>query len=200
MTAQTIMSDALPELGIDQASPSVTSTDFADKQILNFMNKAGQEIAKRAEWASLFKDLTVSGSISAVDLPTDFQRMAESGAVRLNDGTFTPIRAVTSPEQWEMLTATPSAQYFYHITEGEIQFSPALPAGGALVRYISKNWVSGDKSAITADADTTLIPERLIVMGLIWRFKRQKGLPYEDYFAEFEAELETSIRDNRGAT
>lgn len=52
---------------------------------------------------------------------------------------------------------------------------------------------------MTADDDTTLFPERLLVKGVIWRWKRQKGLPYEDNLAEFEADLVQEINADRGA-
>jgi hypothetical protein len=79
---------------------------------------------------------------------------------------------------------------------GKILFSPALDADGAKVRYVSKHWVEG-KEEITQNGDNLLVPERLIEKGAIWRWKRQKGLPYDDMLAEFEADLIGEIKADR---
>lgn len=198
MTAQTIMAAVMIANGIDDRTPSVSSTDFDVRQVLHFMNYAGRDVAYRAEWQRLSAYLTVAGSVSSVDLPADFQEMAATGAVRINDASFTPIRSVTSPEMWEMLAASPSAQPYYHKKDGKIYFSPALPVDGALIRYQVKNWVAGGKSSLSTDADTPLVPERLIELGAIWRLRRQKGIPFEDNRAEFEAEFATEFAADRG--
>jgi hypothetical protein len=84
-----------------------------------------------------------------------------------------------------------------------MRLSPAASAVGATIDYLSKNWVLGDpyeeRDVFRADDDTTLFPERLLAKGLIWRWKRQKGLPFEDNLAEFEADLLQEINADRGA-
>lgn len=54
--------------------------------------------------------------------------------------------------------------------------------------------------ALTADDDRTLFPERLLAKGILWRWKRQKGLPFDDSLAEFEADLLQEINADRGAS
>ena len=199
MTVENVLTNVLLEIGLSKSSPQISSTDYDLQQIRQFMNAAGDDIASRVEWSALFKDLTVSGGLSEVILPTDFAQMAEGGAVRLNKtaGTFTAVRPIIAPEQWAMLSQRPSSQPFYHLADGKILFSPTLDADGAIVRYVSKQWISG-KDQIEQNADVPLIPERLLEKGTIWRWKRQKGLPFDDFVAEFEADLITEIKRDRG--
>ena len=84
------------------------------------------------------------------------------------------------------------------IRGGAVAFSDALDADGAKMTYVSKNWITGGKSAVTANADTFLIPERLIRLGALWRWLREKGQPYDDNMAEFEADLVQEVKANRG--
>ncbi len=198
MSAENILTRILLEVGLDKTTPQLSDADYEINQILNFMNAAGDDIIRRAEWSRLYKQWTVLNNVNEASLPTDFLKMVQSGAVKAIEGSGpTLCRSVSSPQQWEMLQIKESNQRFYHLSQGKIMFSPQLPATGASVRYVSKNWVVS-KSEITSNDDEILIPERLVVKGAIWRWKRQKGLPFEDVLAEFEADLVVEIKADRG--
>ena len=195
MTVETVLSDVLLALGIDRPSAQISSDDFEMRQIRMFMNDAGKDIAKRAEWERLQASLSVTGGTSSVPLPGDFQEMSETGAAYVVDGG--PIRAVVAPEMWAFLGNNPSTQTYYHLRGGNIEFIPDIPAAGAVINYVSKNWVE-NSDQITENGDTLKIPERLLKEGTIWRWKRAKGLPYDDELAEFEAHLLADIKADRG--
>lgn len=196
MTAQTIMQAVFLECGID-ATAEVGGADFQARQVLEFMNAAGEDAARRGEWSRLIKTVQIGANELSFDLPTDFQEMVETGAVRLTATPYAPVRTIVSPEQWDFLQVTPTAQAYCHIRDGKLLLTNN-PAGATLT-YLSKNWAGDAKSAITTNNDEPLIPERLIERGAIWRFKRQKGLPYDDILAEYEADLEADYMADRGA-
>ena len=50
-------------------------------------------------------------------------------------------------------------------------------------------WFPNGTKEWAADTDTAVIDEKLILKGLILRWRRQKGMPFEDYEAEYEADL-----------
>jgi len=183
----------------------VTSTDWDIAQIVEFMEQAGEDIAKRAEWSSLYSSDTVSGSVSSHSLPSDFQEFGEKGGVYLNktEGTYTPVRPCTDPTLWDFLVQRPSSQLYYMLRGDTLEFSDALDSDGAKFTYISSDWVSldggGTGTAIAANADTFRVPERLVHLGAAWRWLREKGMPYDDYVAEFEADLAQEIKADRGA-
>ncbi|CCN84546.1 putative Exodeoxyribonuclease V beta chain [Vibrio nigripulchritudo SFn27] len=197
MTAETVLTNVLLEIGLDNPSAQLTSHEYEIRQIKTFMNAAGSEIARRAEWYHLVKEQVVSGGVSEAILPDDFQMLTEQNAVRLNKAGFHPVRLTSSPEVWALLSERPSAQPYCHLHAGKILFSPELETEGATVRYVSKHWVEG-KAEVTQNGDKLLVPERLIEKGTIWRWKRQKGLPYDDLLAEFEADFVTEIQADRG--
>lgn len=199
MSAETVLQNVLVEIGLDRTTPQLTASDYETRQIKEFMNATGKEVSRRAEWSRLFQDLTVPGSVDQITLPDDFHQLTERGAVRLNKVGFHPVRVVTAPEQWAFLTARPSAQPYCHLAGGKLLFASALDTDGALVRYVSKHWVTG-KEEITENGDTLLIPERLVEKGTIWRWRRQKTLPYDDLLAEYEADILVEIDADRGRT
>lgn len=197
MSAEAVLIDILNEIGIDRSNPQINATDFEMRQIVDFMNETGDEIAERAEWSKMYNDWVVPGGQTAVNLPTDWRRIASTGSARLT-GTYAPIRVIIDPETWGFLQARPSVRQYCHVSSGQLQFAPILPLQGATVKYQVKAWVTDNKEAITENGDNVLIPESLITKGTVWRWKRQKGLPYDDYVAEYEAALITLLKADRG--
>ena len=197
MTVETVLRNVLLQIGLDRPDAQITSDDYEMRQIAALMNAAGEDIAGRAEWSGLYRDWAVPGGLDKADLPPDFRKLAEKGAARLGGKGFRPIRLVVAPEQWAFLAVRPSAQPYCHLAQGKLLFSPALPASGAAIRYVCKYWVEG-KTEITQNGDRLSIPERLVEKGTIWRWKRQKGLAYDDMLAEFEADLADYIKADRG--
>lgn len=200
MSAGDVLTSILLDIGLEKTSPDISSSDFDISQIREFMNQAGEDIAKRAEWSGLYSSDTVSGSVSSHTLPTDFQEMGERGGVYLNktEGTFTPVRPCVDPTMWTFLVQRPSSEIYYMIRGGNLEFSDELDSDGAKFDYVSTYWVGGTKAAVTANSDTFKIPERLIRLGTVWRWMREKGKPYDDLVAEFEADLVQEIKSNRG--
>lgn len=70
-------------------------------------------------------------------------------------------------------------------------------AGEATVHYVSRNW-AGTKDQADQNGDTFVFPDRLMETGIVYRWRRQKGLPYDDQIAEHEAEIESALRADRG--
>lgn len=198
MSAETILTNVLLEVGLDIDNPQLSGTNYDVLQIRQFMNAAGKDVASRAEWSGLISEESIAGSVSEAALPSDFYELTETGAVRLNKADFAPVRNVIAPEMWALLTARPSSQAYFHLAEGKVLFSPALDSDGAVLRYLSNQWVVG-KTQITQNSDTLVIPERLVEKGAVWRWKRQKGLPYEDWLNEYEADILAEIKASRGA-
>lgn len=198
MTAETILTDVMYEVGYPVSSPNIAASDLETSQLRVLMNQAGEDISRRAEWSKLYKTDTTAGSVSSHDLPSDFQEMGEKGAVYLNKTGLNPVRPVIDPTLWALAEQRNSAQPYYMIRDGAVKFAPALDSDGAKITYVSKNWVVGDKSAITQNSDTFHIPERLIRGLTVALWRREKGKPYDDHLAEFEANLAADIKADRG--
>ena len=197
MSAENILTKILLEIGLDIKMPQLTSEEYEIMQIRNVINQAGDDIARRAEWSKLHKEWNIGAYISEIALPADFLKIAQKGAVKENKSGYAPRRLITVPQEWQLVKRRPSRQGFYHLSDGKILFAPYLPREGASVLYVSKNWVVG-KSEITQNGDEILIPERLIVKGAVWRWKRQKGMPFEDIVEELEADMIVEINADRG--
>jgi len=194
MSALTVLTNAFRHVGLEVDAPAVTATDWQTEQMLRFINEAGLDVARRARWQKMMTTDTVTGPTSSHTLPADYYAL---DSVYLTKATWQPVRILTEPHEWAFVLIRTTAQPYCHVEGGSLLFSPQVDSDGAVMRYVSSQWVSG-KDEATADGDTILVPERLVELGAAWRWKRQQGLPYDDIMAEAEASLAADIRADRG--
>lgn len=199
MTLRSVINDACDIVSLDQFDTVYGNVNPNAQTMLQFAQDAGDEIARRVDWEKTLKTATVPTSPYALD--ENFQRLITGGAVTTAAGDF--VRPVSNGGEWTVIKQVPSSQPYFFIRGGKMLFAPASAGTGAVIEYVSRNWVlagTDEKSTFTADDNTFLFPERLLTMGLIWRWKRQKGLTYDDQLAEFEAALAFEIAADRGAS
>lgn len=60
-------------------------------------------------------------------------------------------------------------------------------------------WAYAQYNSILADTDVVLLDEELLIEGARWRFKREKGLDYQEIKAECEAALGETSTNLKGA-
>jgi hypothetical protein len=199
MTLITVINQVCDVVVLDQFESVYGSDDANAQTMVALAKETGDEIARRADWQAMLK--TASVVSTPYPLPADFQRLVAGGAIRTAAGNF--FRLVTEGSQWVVIEASASVQPFFSVRGKKVLFAPVQAAVGATVEYVSKNWIIGDpyaeRDGFKSDDDKTAFPERLLMKGIIWRWKRQKGLSYEDELAEFEADLQQEAAADRGA-
>lgn len=199
MSLITVINDVCDALDFDGFESVIGADEPAANTMVELAQEAGDEISRRVDWRATLTTFTVPASGSP--FPNDYQRLIPGGSVRAADGTF--IRPVTNSAQWAFLTQYPSAQPFYFLQGATILMAPASAGVGAVMDYVSANWikgVTGNKATYSADDDTALFPERLLVKNIIWRWRRLKGLSFNDHLTEFEADLVQEINADRGVS
>lgn len=199
MTLLSAINEACDVISLDRFDSVYGSVNPNAQTMVALAQEAGDEIARRGDWQRMLMQATAVAS--PLNLPYDFERLTPGGAVRTSSGVF--VRPVTNSGQWAVIVGIPSAQPYFFVRGNQVLFSPSSAGAGAVVDYMSKNWVlhdtGGPGGTLAADDDETLFPERLLVKGIIWRWKRQKGLPFDDVLAEFEADLVQELNADRGA-
>ncbi len=191
MTLLSMVTTASHNVGADFVGQVVGSADETSIEWLDFANRLGQELARRVEWGELTKATTLAGSAASFTMPADFERFISGIAITRQDRT--PIRPLTQAE-WRGLDTSLTGDPRYFLLQGsEVSLYPLQPATDACTAsYISNLWVSTgatSAAAFTADDNTVVFPEELFESGLILYWRRQKGMPYEDFEAEFEAQI-----------
>ena len=198
MSVETVLGNIALRVGIDDTSLQISDNSFEVRLLNMFINEAGKDISRRASWSKMHKEFTTAGSVNEDTLPADFQRLDDDTPVRLNKSTYQPVRGVVSTPLFSFLRNNTSSQNHFMIVGDKIKFSSTLDSDGAIVSYISSEWVVG-KDGVTQNSDEFKLPERLIEKGVEWRWNRFHGLPFDDLLAEYESDILEEIKSDRGS-
>lgn len=193
MSLLTICQDAAKEIGFPAPSSIVGSSDPNAAQLLRLANREGDDLAQVKAW----NILTEEGNIT---LATGDQDYALASDLRYVIPTTTwdrtNKRIVITPltsQEWQMLkgwTSINGLSYRARIRNNQLEFEQTIEAAdnGKVIyyEYVSNQWAADSGGTaqrfFTADDDTARLDEELITQGVVWRFKKAKGLDWqEDY-------------------
>lgn len=193
--------------GMPAPAAIVTATDPTAKLFLRLAQQEGRELARRHDWQALKVDYTFTSTASEQQpaFPADFDRLVPMG--ELWDRTANLLYSGPVDDMiWGRLKGLPlnvGMPGYWRLIGGRLHVFPAPPAGHTFaLPYISAHWVrpvsGSNQPNFTLDTDSALIPEYLIALGIVWRFKRARGLDYADDLATYEREVEAAAARDRG--
>lgn len=188
MSLLTICEKLAQNVGLEVPQVVMTSPKREWKEAVAFSNTVGEELARRVDFGALRRSANLIASVGdeVFDLGPDFSRIIPGIGVTYGPGIIRPL----TQGEWASLAPVPGAPRYFLLEGRNLTLWPYLGNGeGVLVRYQSKYWCSNGTAAWNADTDTSLIDESLMIKGLIVRWRRQKGMPADDYEAEYEAAL-----------
>jgi len=176
---------------------SLVSTDTDGQQMLALMNELGAELATRFRWQQLVKEVsfTTVANTEQGTLSTILQESANTLISLtiwdetsnlwiegpLSDSEFFPARDLGTGPQYE-----------YKIFNDKLFILPTPPAGNTLRMFVrSSKWARSSagaaKELLSADEDYAVFADELMRLGLRWKWREEKGLPYAEIQRSFEA-------------
>lgn len=182
--------------GITQPIAVVSSSDPMIQQMLGLANEEGQDLSSRYPWQVLQNEstfLTVateSQGVLTTLAGTGFRYILNE--IMWNRDLRRPVFGPLQPYQWQQLRAQnitgPWNQF--RIRGNAVRFIPAPAAGQTIAfEWISKFWATGaggDAGNWAADADTGLLDEDIMTLGVLWRWLKSKGLSYAEEYTQYE--------------
>lgn len=207
MTVLSAIQDACAVIGIDQPDAVFSATAREFYEIRALANEMAERIRAAHDWQVLQRRHTLTGDGSTEDfaLPADYDRMLKDTKL-WSSRIETPLTHITSRDRWLELDIR-SYEFVigvWILYGGELHIKPAMVTGEtAQFFYVSQNIVADSsgtpKVAFTADSDVLRVDERLLSLGMIWQWRANKGLPYAEDMANYEALLAKRIADDKGA-
>lgn len=185
--------------------PSVFSTsDPLAVQLALAATEAAEAIVEAHDWQALKTLATIpgDGATTAFSLPNDYGRMLKKADVHSQKWKNARFVAARDDDDWLYtkdiaITGTPGK---WIILGGQFQVFPAMPVGEtARFYYISKTIVSGAKTAFSADADTFLLSEKVLRLGIVWRWLSERRMEYAEAMSNFEIALAEEIGKDKGS-
>ncbi|MBO9580328.1 MAG: hypothetical protein J7498_05505 [Sphingobium sp.] len=189
------------------------ATEMFEMEICDFANEVAEDIAQYCDWQSLTQIHTITGdgTTAVFPLPDDYDRMLVRSEVQdtvnwaFGYRNYIDINAFLFDEA-RNFNPFPGGWIIYG---NEMRFSPA-PASGASATfpYISKNWASSAsgsaKTAFDTDTDTfNLLDDkkanRLLMLGIVWRWNENKRLDATGDQEAFTKALDEYSSKDRGS-
>ena len=182
MTLLTICQDAAKLIGITAPDAVTSSTDTSTIQLSAVANQEGRAQVQKYRWEVLIKEgshTTIAaesqGAMTAI--ATDFGRFSNNTLWNrtTNRRYFGPI----TDSEWQRILAVVSGGItnYFRIRGGKLLMHPTPTVGQSVkFEYVSKNWVdtaggaAANADKFTADSQTTVLEEELVILGVVWRF------------------------------
>lgn len=202
-----VAKDVAKRVGIDVPAQLAASTDRTMVEMLSVANEMATSIVDAYDWQALSLVYTINGDglTESHALPADYRRMLKKAQV-WSSSLETALTPVHDLNRWLELDiqAFDFVVNAWTIYGGQIHIKPALPIGVTAKFFYQSNLIiapssGANKAEFTADTDTFRVSERLLKLGMIWRWKQSKGQPYAEEMSDFEALKERLISDDRGS-
>ena len=178
-------------------------------ELCDLVNEVAQEIVDYADWQGLTRLHTISGNGVTTDfnLPDDYGRQLIRSDVQDLDSWAWGYQRCTDIndflcQQARGLIPIPG---IWIINDNLMQFAPAPSSGNpATFPYLTKNYATSSdtlegKDAFTADTDTFGLAERLLTLGLVWKWREQKKLDFTGDQENFQNELNKAAAKDKGS-
>ncbi len=216
MTLLTTVQEAAVLCNLPQPTSIISSTDPNTPILLALANKEGQELSRRHDWRVLtVADFTFTSLATEEQtaLPSDYDRLLPNPEL-WNQSVSQKYTGPISVREWEQLQAlgitSGSPGWWRLFYAAASPFSPTIsifpaPTAGETIAlpYMSNGWAINSGLTVfsdnwNADTDLSHIPERIMTLGIIWRWKKTKGLDYAEDMATYEREVERACTRDRG--
>jgi hypothetical protein len=183
--------------------------DVQALQLASLLNELCDEITTRNRWQELLKRKTSWSALGAEDQGT----LASIFGTALQNIIACTIWNQTQNEyitgalpvaDWQAIQVSSIAGASFPqftVFDGHLYIDPAPTAGDALTAfYRVRTWAADSggtvKSAVTADDDMVSFPDELVKVGLRYKWRQEKGLPYAELMRSFEMMLADLIAGN----
>lgn len=175
-------------------------------EISDLVNEVAKDVVASADWQDLIaiNAITGDGTTTEFDLPDDYDKMVVTTGVQDTSSWFWGYWAMTDINQFLYQESIGFQPYpgGWIIYGGKIRFVPAPPTDqNATFPYVSKNYARDagtleTKPEFTSDTDEFLLPDRLLTLGLVWRWRENKKLDFTgDQEAFMKAISEYAAKD-----
>mgnify|MGYP001608579290 CR=1 FL=1 len=200
MTLLTVVQNASDRLGLTPPSTVMNSTDPNAVVLRGLALEEGKTLARRHPWTALQTEHTFAtvASTASYALPSGFDYVIKETV--FNRTRRRRMLGDLTPAQWQEIQSSlvTMVNPAFRIKAGFFYISPTPTAVETIAyEYMTKNWCLSaalvGQAAWAADTDTGILDEELTTLGLIWRFRKSKGLDYADDMQTYEIEVTNAM-------
>lgn len=203
MSLLTLIQDVCPRIGLTEPNAAMSSTDDNIIRLVGLANEEGDELAARCDWQNLIREATHTtlanesqGLITTI-CGADFSHIRnETFWNRTQNRRWHPVDDV----RWQAMksSAITGPDAYFRLRGNYLRVLPVPTAGQTLAfEWVTRYWCESSggtgQEAWAADTDVARLPEKLMLAGLVWRWKKSQGLEYAEDFSQYEARVANAI-------
>lgn len=198
MTILSVIQSMSGRTGIPVPPTVFGSTDPRVGQLAYLAAEIVEDLLSRYDWQVVIKQGEFS-TLAQEDQGTLLTICGVQPIRILNDTLMNrtmrlPVYGPINDRLWQQYKALPNIGpfYKYRIRGNRMLFNPVPPAGQDIAfEFITPNAVIAEdgteKAEFTADSDTFALDERLLKLGLRWKWKAEKGQDYAEELSAYAA-------------
>lgn len=207
MTVLSVCQNVSLVIGLNKPDQVFSSTDREMQELGRLANEIAERLMLDFDWQVLQTIQTYTGDdvSEGFDLPSDYDRMVEAASMWSSRWTWA-FNHIVSPDTWLEYQVVPYTfvNGNWMIYGGQLHVLPIMTSTETLkFFYVSKNICKSaggtPKALFTADDDELRIPEKLLELGMIWQWRANKGLPYEEDMVNFEKFINKRMTKDAGS-
>ena len=176
--------------------------------MLSLANQVGQALLLRHDWQWSVQETTFAATATETQagaIPADVLRIIPKSF--WNRSADRRVDGPVSAQRWQAVQSGLVVQPWdsFRIRGNSLIMSPVPTAGDVMAyEYVSKYWCMGagettpDQDTWSSDTDTSIWPDELHVLGVVWRYQKARGLEYGETFRDFEVMLAQLIGNDGG--
>lgn len=178
----------------------IDTTDAQISQVMALLEEEGNDLSGRGSWQTLTQEAV--HTTTATESQGEICDIADNGFRYIKNDTIwdrtenLPVLVMDGPDwQAEKGFAETSPRYLARIRGGELLVTPTPVAGNTWAfEYVTWNWINKkDKQYFTNDNDRPDLPISILLAGLRWRWKKEKGMEYAEDFRTYEKLVENAL-------
>ena len=208
MSLLTLVQRFAAEVNVDSTLSTVMgSTDPQIIQMRRILETEGRDLSGRGDWEVLVNEATHT-TLNQEDQGA-IEDIASNGFRYFKNDTFwdrdlrLPVYIIDGTD-WQQVKAiaVTGPRYQARLRGGRLLANPAPEAGHTWAfEYVTWNWLtdsagSNPKQFFTQDSDLMLLPEFILEAGLMWRWKKHKGMEYAEDFRTYEILVANALSRN----
>jgi len=167
-------------------------------------NRVGRELARDYKWQELKAEHTITTTSGDSDyaFPTDIQRFAN--LTFWNDTDQWPLVNV-SDIGWRELQSgivVSGVRFYFSVFGDQVNLYPT-PSSSFTIKfdyyssYFAKASDGTEQEEFEADTDTFRLPDDVLILGVLARFKMRKGLSADAEIADYRRAVVSHLRNSR---
>ncbi|MDP3938405.1 MAG: hypothetical protein Q8R92_09735 [Deltaproteobacteria bacterium] len=194
MTLLTVCQDASVDLSLPVPDAVISDTDPAVRLLLRTAQEEGRSLAGRHTWQALTTEhtfTTVAAAEQTSSIPSDFDRLIIE--TMFNRDRNRRVWGPIDSNEWQAYQASLVTRVdpAFRIRGDTILITPTPDASETVAyEYVSKNWCESSggtgQAAWAADTDTAKLNESAMTLGVVWRWRKAKGLDFSAAERDYE--------------